>query len=359
MTRTRTPVLVLAGGGSLPPRVFHEILVSAPRRAEACPTDPVRVLVCTLASQCADAGERARASFLSGLDAPEHSRVAFAFLDFLPSHAPKLTHSEREVLLATKGEPTAAAHMHALALSGHGLAELGWADVLWFTGGDQRLILGTLKNTPFEAAMLARWCAGSLLVSGTSAGLQVCSSIALTGDFHGVPSDPARGDAPGEGDDTPLRTLGSARAHSADLPGRGLVVTTAGFPFLKDVVLDQHFIRRQRHNRLFSACLDNPGSIGIGVDEGTALVVSRHADMPGLGTARVVGDSCVFFVDTRRAATSEAPSDAHSYAHSSVHPSCLVENLACGFAWEGACLPFELALHTQPEPGRTTWHAPL
>jgi cyanophycinase len=320
--------------------VFEEILVSAPRAESAGPRDPVRVLLCTLASQCSDAAARALAAFETAPTAKKPGNVAFESLDFLPLNAGRVAESERETLFATK--TSLLAHMHRLALAGHGLTELARAEVLWFTGGDQRLILETLRDTPFESEMMARWRAGTLLVAGTSAGLQVCSSIALTGDFHVAPTQPGLGDSPGEADDTPLRTLGpvatgTPSSPSLTAPGRGLVVTTRGFAFLEGVVLDQHFIRRQRHNRLFSACLDHPGSVGIGVDEGTALVVTRDPEQPSRGVAHVVGNSCVFYVDTRGA-------KLESSAALPERTGDRVSDLSCGFAWEGARLPFELSL---------------
>ncbi len=38
-------------------------------------------------------------------------------------------------------------------------------------------------------------------------------------------------------------------------------------------VIDQHFVRRKRHNRLISLVLENPNTTGIGIDESTAIIV--------------------------------------------------------------------------------------
>ena len=75
-------------------------------------------------------------------------------------------------------------------------------------------------------------------------------------------------------------------AGSADVrPGLGL---------LPGVILDQHFIKRQRQNRLFGLVLEHPDLLGVGVDEGTALAVrdNRHAE--------VLGDSKVTVVDVQK-----------------------------------------------------------
>ena len=44
---------------------------------------------------------------------------------------------------------------------------------------------------------------------------------------------------------------------------------------LKDVIIDQHFIKRQRLNRLVAASIENPEELCIGIDESTAIIVKR------------------------------------------------------------------------------------
>ena len=71
----------------------------------------------------------------------------------------------------------------------------------------------------------------------------------------------------------------------------GQVETRPGLGLLPGVIVDQHFVKRQRENRLFGLVLAHPEELGVGIDEGTALLVEdgRH----GL----VVGDSVVMLVD--------------------------------------------------------------
>jgi cyanophycinase len=59
-----------------------------------------------------------------------------------------------------------------------------------------------------------------------------------------------------------------------------------GFDLLPDAVIDQHFLRRNRKPRLHAAVEKARGCFGVGIDEGTALVVHD-------GRARVVGESVV------------------------------------------------------------------
>src|SRR6185295_17336884 len=74
----------------------------------------------------------------------------------------------------------------------------------------------------------------------------------------------------------------------------GTVLTADGLGLIPGAIVDQHFVRRQRFNRLLSAVLDHPDLVGIGIDEKTAIVVSGSS-------FEVVGDSNVLVVDARAA----------------------------------------------------------
>jgi cyanophycinase len=60
---------------------------------------------------------------------------------------------------------------------------------------------------------------------------------------------------------------------------------------LPGVIIDQHFIKRQRQNRLFGLVLAHPEERGVGIDEGTAILVEDGRK------ALVVGSSQVMLVD--------------------------------------------------------------
>lgn len=139
---------------------------------------------------------------------------------------------------------------------------------VFFGGGDQIRITNALLGTPVGDAIAAAF-AGGAAVGGTSAGTACQSEKMLTG----------------EGNFTQVRT------RSVEL--------WQGLGFLpSDVVVDQHFLRRQRQNRLLSVVLENPGLLGIGVDEETALWVRPD------GTFQVLGRSGVMVFDARGAAVS-------------------------------------------------------
>lgn len=147
---------------------------------------------------------------------------------------------------------------------------------IWFTGGDQALVTAALAGTVALRAMQARYRAGAV-IGGTSAGAAIMSDSMITGN------QTPPGDSTGYyGDQFPA----IARRWVQIAPGLG---------FLPGAIVDQHFIRRERHNRLLSAVLERPHFLGVGIDEATALEVRPD------GSWRVLGQSAVVIYDARRA----------------------------------------------------------
>jgi cyanophycinase len=107
------------------------------------------------------------------------------------------------------------------------------------------------------------------VVGGTSAGAAALSKVMLTGDAD-------------------LESLSS-----------GKTVTIDGLGLLTQVIVDQHFVRRQRQNRLMSLVLDMPTLVGLGIDEATAAIVDGD-------TVSVLGRSAVVMIDARKADVSRA-----------------------------------------------------
>jgi cyanophycinase len=137
---------------------------------------------------------------------------------------------------------------------------------IFFGGGDQIRITNALLGTPVGDAIAAAFADGAV-VGGTSAGTACQSAVMITG----------------EGD----FSLVAARS----------VETWRGLGFLPgDVVVDQHFLKRQRENRLLSVVLENPALLGVGVDEATAAWFRPD------GTFQVLGRSAVMVLDAKGAA---------------------------------------------------------
>jgi len=142
------------------------------------------------------------------------------------------------------------------------------ADLIWFPGGDQVRLMEALNQARLVDDIQRRYRQGAL-VAGTSAGAAVMSPKMITGEAD----------------------LESVRAGKTMLvPGLGL---------WHDVIVDQHFVRRQRWARLVSAVLDHPELVGVGIDERTAVEV-----VPG--SWRVWGEGTVVVIDARRAERGES-----------------------------------------------------
>jgi cyanophycinase len=145
---------------------------------------------------------------------------------------------------------------------------------IWFSGGDQNRLMAVLHASPVAEAIRSRYAAGAA-VGGTSAGAAVMTTPMITGDERRP-----GGDRP----DTSQNWL----TVSADN-----VATAEGLGLLQGAIVDQHFLRRRRHNRLMSLVLEHPDRIGVGIDEATALVVEPN------GWWSVVGQSAVVIYDAR------------------------------------------------------------
>ena len=149
---------------------------------------------------------------------------------------------------------------------------------VWFGGGDQVRLSNALRDTRTLAAIRARFKAGAV-IGGTSAGAAVLSAVMLTGDER----RPGGARPPS---DTTEHWLTIARDNT---------ITDDGFALLTTAIIDQHFLRRKRHNRLISLVLEREPHLGAGVDESTALIVEPS------GRWRVAGASVVTIYDARRA----------------------------------------------------------
>jgi cyanophycinase len=150
------------------------------------------------------------------------------------------------------------------------------ASGVWFTGGDQALLTAAIGGTASLRAMHRRYRDGAV-VGGTSAGAAIMSDSMITGN------QTPPGDTTGYyGDEFPAIA-------------RRRVQIAAGLGFLPGAIVDQHFIRRERHNRLLSVVLERPRLLGVGIDEGTALEVRPDRSW------RVLGGSAVIVYDARQA----------------------------------------------------------
>jgi cyanophycinase len=143
----------------------------------------------------------------------------------------------------------------------------------WFLGGDQNVLAASLLGTRALGTIEFQYEKGAV-IGGTSAGAAVMTATMLTGE---------RRTASGRINEDP----NAVALRSTEV--------TPGFGLLPGAIIDQHFSRRSRDNRLVSAVLDNPQLLGVGIDEETALIVRPD------GKWEVLGNGHIKIYDARRA----------------------------------------------------------
>jgi cyanophycinase len=162
---------------------------------------------------------------------------------------------------------------------------LDGAGGIWFSGGDQALLTAALLATPIHKKMRELYEAGCV-IGGTSAGAAVMSEFMITGNEK--------------------RTKGEEGTWEVILADD--VEHTEGFGFVRNAVIDQHFVTRRRHNRLIAVVLQHPTLVGVGIEESTAVLVRPD------GKYEVLGEGQVIVYDARRAKTFQSP-DGHLGGH--------------------------------------------
>ena len=176
---------------------------------------------------------------------------------------------------------------------------IGTATGIWFGGGDQVKLADSLVGTAALRAMLARYEAGAV-VGGTSAGAAVLSDSMITGNQKRPDAD-------------------SVGYYGDEFPNiaRGAIQIKPGFGFIRNAIVDMHFIRRERANRLLEVVLERPSLLGVGIDEGTAVRVDPD------GKWTVLGRSAAIVLDARdaRVTGSAAPRLGASGVHLSLLPA--------------------------------------
>jgi cyanophycinase len=147
-------------------------------------------------------------------------------------------------------------------------AVLDHATLIWMPGGDQNRFMKAIDGTGLDDVIRGRHAAGAV-VGGTSAGAAVLAAQMFTGDAD-------------------LKALTA-----------GATIVAKGLGLVPALLIDQHFLTRQRDNRLISAVFDHPSLVGVGIDESTAVIVRD-------GRLDVIGSSSVVVVDARRASIDAA-----------------------------------------------------
>lgn len=145
-------------------------------------------------------------------------------------------------------------------LSPSKLDSLKTAKLIYIGGGDQVRFMEIINSNPEVKNLLKSAYQNGKMIAGTSAGAAVMSEVMITGNQLKY------NDYENTFDNIEIKN----------------VETKQGLGFIKTAVIDQHFVVRSRYNRLLSLIIENPTYKGIGIDEGTAILVKN-------GSAEVVG----------------------------------------------------------------------
>ncbi len=128
------------------------------------------------------------------------------------------------------------------------LQALATARAVWIPGGQQSRLYSAWQNTELESALQQLLQRGGT-IAGSSAGAAIMSKIMIA-----------------SGKDSPQMAI--------------------GWDLIPQAIVDQHFSERNRLDRSRQAVAQHPGTIGLGLDEGTAAFLSGR-------TLRTVGSGNV------------------------------------------------------------------
>ena len=131
-------------------------------------------------------------------------------------------------------------------------------DCVMFSGGNQLRLSAVFGATEFLRILHERYNRSEFVIAGTSAGAMAMSKTMIY-----------------EGNAT--------RAHL-----KGEVKMTTGLGFIDTVIIDSHFEKRGRFNRLVQAVATNPSCIGIGLGEDTGMLLTEGNKMEAIGSGLVI-----------------------------------------------------------------------
>jgi cyanophycinase len=191
---------------------------------------------------------------------------------------------------------------------------------IFFTGGNQTRHLDSFisrnehgahtKISPQLEILRQRFAAGQLVVAGSSAGDAVQSGGTWKG--KAVPMI-------GGGESWKVLANGFIKGGdpTVERPAmRGTLYPAGGLGFFQFGPLDSHFSQRAREARLVRLVSESGLDYGFGVDENTALIVSKP-DTNGKTTMVVIGAAGVFVMDARNA--KPIASEAYGISNLTIH----------------------------------------
>ena len=128
------------------------------------------------------------------------------------------------------------------------------SNVIMFSGGDQSRISECFLGTKFLKNLINKFNSEHFVVAGTSAGAMCMSENMITG-------------------------------------GKEKVECGLGLSLIPELIIDSHFIERDRLSRLVEAVSIYPNRIGVGISENTAIIIKN-------GKFRIIGNGSVTVFDS-------------------------------------------------------------
>ncbi len=145
------------------------------------------------------------------------------------------------------------------------LKKMDWANAVFFLGGDQSDLARDMLGTKLLTKVFDIYNNGGT-VGGSSAGAAIMSEVMITGN----------------------ELINKDSTVSFVTIEKGNVEVKTGFGFLKNAIVDQHFLKRKRHNRTIASLIEHPNLFGIAIDESTAIIVFPDETFEVLGSYQVL-----------------------------------------------------------------------
>ena len=209
-------------------------------------------------------------------EAPENYKpleILECFTELLPGKDPCV-----EIITSASGESTASIREYKKLFKKLGVENIGHihhnerkevltgdleqrvkeADGFFFTGGDQLLLTTLYGGSSFLTMLKQKYINHKVVIGGTSAGAMALS--------------------------TPMIYSGSKEEEEIT----NQIKITTGLEFLKDVCIDTHFVHRGRLVRLAQVIATNPTTIGLGIDEDTAVIIRNGTEVEVRGSGIVI-----------------------------------------------------------------------
>jgi len=145
------------------------------------------------------------------------------------------------------------------------LKKMEWANAVFFLGGDQSDLTRDMLGTKLLQKVFDIYNKGGV-VGGSSAGAAVMSEVMITGN----------------------ELVNKDSTVSFVTIEKGNVEVKTGFGFLKNAIVDQHFLKRKRHNRTIASLIEHPNLFGIAIDESTGIIVYPDETFEVIGSNQVL-----------------------------------------------------------------------